>query len=115
MERLTKTLEERGEKFACLPDCKDGCIYGWGEEEAGCRCDKFTEILCRLAKIEDILGDDYDLDRLRELVEADRDGRCVVLPGKAMGEVYALHDFIGRPVFVIRGAVGAELKGEQDG
>lgn len=25
--------------------------------------------------IEDILGDDYDLDRMRELVEADRAGR----------------------------------------
>ena len=36
----------------------------------------------RLATIENILGDDYDLDRLRELVEADRDGRCVVLPCK---------------------------------
>lgn len=34
----------------------------------------------RLAKIENILGDNYDLDRLRELVEADNDGRCVVLP-----------------------------------
>lgn len=34
----------------------------------------------RLKAIEDILGNDYDLDRLRELVEADRDGRCVVLP-----------------------------------
>lgn len=33
-----------------------------------------------LKKIEDILGDGYDLDRLRELVEADREGRCVVLP-----------------------------------
>lgn len=33
-----------------------------------------------LKKIEDILGDDYDIERLRELVEADRDGRCVVLP-----------------------------------
>lgn len=32
------------------------------------------------ASIEDILGIDYDLNRLRELVEADRDGRCVVLP-----------------------------------
>lgn len=30
--------------------------------------------ICRLAAIEDILGDDYDLDRLRELVEADREG-----------------------------------------
>ena len=33
----------------------------------------------RLAAIEDILGDDYDLDRLRELVEADRDGRFVII------------------------------------
>lgn len=32
----------------------------------------------RLAAIEDILGDDYDLDRLRELVEADHDGRCFI-------------------------------------
>lgn len=29
----------------------------------------------RLAQIEDILGDEYDLDRLKELVEADKDGR----------------------------------------
>lgn len=36
----------------------------------------------RLAAIEDILGDEYDLDRLRELAQADRDGRCVVLPDK---------------------------------
>lgn len=32
----------------------------------------------RLAAIEDILGDEYDLDRLRELVEADREGKNVV-------------------------------------
>ena len=31
------------------------------------------ESIDRLAAIEDILGDDYDLDRLRELVEADRE------------------------------------------
>ena len=34
----------------------------------------------RLADIENILGDDYDLSHLRELVKADREGRCVVLP-----------------------------------
>lgn len=33
----------------------------------------------RLAAIEDILGDDYDLDELREMVQAKREGRCVVL------------------------------------
>lgn len=32
----------------------------------------------RLAAIEGILGDEYDLDRLRELAQADRDGRCFV-------------------------------------
>lgn len=40
----------------------------------------------RASEIEAILGDEYDLDRLRELVEADRDGRCVVLPCKK-GEI----------------------------
>lgn len=37
-------------------------------------------VMQRLAKIEDILGDEYDLARLRALVQADREGRCVVLP-----------------------------------
>ena len=32
----------------------------------------------RLAAIEDILGDEYDLDELREMVQAKREGRCVV-------------------------------------
>ena len=41
----------------------------------------------RTSQIESILGDDYDLDRLRELVEADRDGRCVVLPRKTVFEL----------------------------
>ena len=34
----------------------------------------------RLSAIEDVLGDEYDLDRLRDLVQADREGRCVVIP-----------------------------------
>lgn len=63
------------------------------------------KIVSRLQEIEDILGDTYDLDRLREamaeiagavkkvsaeraaeLVEADKDGRCVVLPCKTVFE-----------------------------
>lgn len=39
----------------------------------------FFEAVNRLGEIEDILGDDYDLSRLRDLVQADKDGRCVVL------------------------------------
>ena len=42
----------------------------------------------RLKQVEDILGEGYDLDRLRELVEADREGRCVVLPCKVGDTIY---------------------------
>lgn len=31
-------------------------------------------------RIKDILGNDYDLDRLRELAQADREGRAHILP-----------------------------------
>lgn len=43
---------------------------------------KLPDVIDRLAKIENILGDEYDIGRLRELVQADREGRCVVLPCK---------------------------------
>lgn len=44
----------------------------------------------RASEIEAILGDDYDLARIRELVEADRDGRCIVLPCKVGDTIYKL-------------------------
>ena len=37
------------------------------------------EVIDRLAAYEDILGEEYDLDRLREPAQADRERRCVVL------------------------------------
>lgn len=46
------------------------------------------EVYNRLKKIEDILGSDYDLDHLRALAQADREGRCVVLPCKVGDTVY---------------------------
>ena len=42
----------------------------------------------RLKLLEDVLGDNYGLGRLRELVQADREGRCVVLPCKFGNKVY---------------------------
>lgn len=51
----------------------------------------YSHIWKRLNLIEDILGDTYDLDRLRELVESDEDGRCVVPPCKPGDMVYKLH------------------------
>lgn len=52
----------------------------------------------RLATIEDILGDEYDLDRLRELKQADDEGRCVVLPCKVGDTVYFITGIHGRIV-----------------
>lgn len=58
MKRLTKK-DDRGYYLT-----GDGIYSDWGVPE------KFRgEDIDRLAAIEDILGDDYDLDRLRELVE----------------------------------------------
>lgn len=51
------------------------------------------DAVIRLSAIEDILGDDYDLDRLKELVEADRDSRCVVLPCKVGDTVYCIQSY----------------------
>lgn len=72
MERLTskRSWEEAGKEL--------GQEYG------------YSHIWKRLNQIEDILGDTYDLDRLRELVEADKAGRCVFTKCK-----------IGDTVFVI--------------
>ena len=77
VERLTKRYGSGivPHKFgiACSVYC-DNCSVGSGN------CEDAHNMVERLADIEDILGDTYDLDRLRELVEADRNGRCVVFP-----------------------------------
>lgn len=44
----------------------------------------------RLKKIEDILGDEYDLDELKEMVQAKREGRCVMLPAPLGSQVWQL-------------------------
>ena len=47
----------------------------------------------RLVTIEDILGDEYDLDELRETIQAKRKGRCIVLPCKKGDTVWRIvHD-----------------------
>ena len=51
-------------------------------------CERVGDIVRRLAAIEDILGEEYDLERVRELVEADRDGRCIISPCKTGDTVY---------------------------
>ena len=73
MERLTKVLENGQVVMQCDKCSRRGTI----------KCDALScrnMVKDRLGAIEYILGEDYDLDRIREIVEADRDGRCVVLP-----------------------------------
>lgn len=45
---------------------------------------------------ERIFGKDYDLSRLRELVQADREGRCVVLPISTPAMAYTVDIKSGR-------------------
>lgn len=72
MERLTKRELLGGHNIAYASG--DDCFEVWSVPK------KFMgNAIDRLAYIEDILGDNYDLSRLRDLVQADRDGRCVVL------------------------------------
>ena len=67
--------------------------YGSFCEDGSCSQRRVWE---RLKSIEDILGDDYDLDRIRELAQADREGRCVVLPCMIGDTVYVLNHHLGR-------------------
>lgn len=56
-------------------------------------CESVGDIVRRPAAIEDILGDEYDLDELREMVQAKREGRCIVLPCKKGDTVWRIvHD-----------------------
>lgn len=71
MERLTDK-RMKGEGFIPV-DPKEYKAFIRNEKPTG------KQIYQRLLEIEDILGENYDLDRLRELVEADRAGRVKIL------------------------------------
>ena len=72
------------------PDCKPE-MEEWMKDCPRSRSG--AECWLRLCDIEDILGDEYDLDRLRELAQADRKGRCIVLPCKKGDTVWRIvHD-----------------------
>lgn len=71
VERLTAKhfKDSDGYYMRCSGTCSEGCCDGCGQGD---------EFVDRMGQIEDILGEDYDLDRLRELVEADKAGRCII-------------------------------------
>lgn len=83
MERLTNKQTSR-----CVScGSNEECAFAAGEFSAPCPDYRRYQ---RLADIEDILGDDYDLNRLKELVQADREERCMVHPLKSDDEVYII-------------------------
>lgn len=89
--------------------CKHGCPQTPGlVMEGGCmECDcpiailnaaaiQAAELRGRLKMIEDILGDTYDLDHLRELMEAEKEGRLIVMPCSIDSPVYLIHQESGQ-------------------
>ena len=88
MERLSKKLK----------NVLDDCIDSISEFQQ----DILDMAINFLSNAENILGDDYDLDRLRELVEADKAGRCFVSDVKLGGEVFYIPKFNGKPYCGIR-------------
>ena len=85
MKRLTKQHYKKTDGY--YMKCSEHCC----KEDFSCEdCEKFDELVDRLAAIEDILGEEYDLDELREMVQAKREGRCVVLPCKVGDTVYRI-------------------------
>ena len=90
MERLTYDFCIGGNhcwqvKGADNLECREVCER---QGDAGCKTCPIAKAFDRLAAIEDILGDEYDMDRLRELAQADREGRCVVLPCKIFDKIW---------------------------
>ena len=85
MERLTE-WNELSHKHAYYPRCFEEPCYG-----SGCKikdCPFETAVCERLAAFEDIAELCGEADRLRELAEADKDGRVVVLPCKIGDKLY---------------------------
>ncbi len=107
MERLTK-WNESSHKHAYYPRCFKEPCYG-----SGCKikdCPFETAVCERLAAYEDISELCGGLDRLRELAEADKDGRVVVLPCKVGDKLFRVfygkmfeHQVASMKYFAIQG------------
>ena len=69
-----------------------------------------SETWLRLCDIEDILGDEYDLAHLRELIQADREGRCIILPVSLGERIFVRYKSGEFPVVVESVVVGAHIK-----
>lgn len=92
MERLTYNFRFCGQncwqvKGADNLECSEIC-----EKSEGCNSCPIAKAFDRLAEIENILGDKYNLAELAELVNAKQEGRCVVFPCKPGDDLYWYND-----------------------
>ena len=94
MERLTYDFALGGNhcwqvKGADNLECREVCER---QGDDGCKTCPISKAFDRLAAIEDILGDEYELDRLRELVEADRAIKSALSAQKEPEDTYPCTD-----------------------
>lgn len=89
----------------------DEMVVVMSAEERDEMINKLKDFSGMVGELKELLGDTVNLDRIRELVQADKEGRCVVLPCKdwlkiVFGEqevFYGIdHDYIENPVREIR-------------
>lgn len=76
---MVKYSGERPLDYQEIINCLRDPDWNDVEGDDGTLLDDAADALEKSMLIKDILGNDYGLDRLRELVEADREGRCVML------------------------------------
>lgn len=85
-----KSIMSQNPCKTCNADVQKGNPYYWQTPCHNCKKKLSWENARhdRIVAIERILGDDYDLDHLRELVVADRDKRCAILSEPMRNLVY---------------------------
>ena len=74
MERLTRRWGPEEKQISGHAICE----FNHCPEDTTCASCVYGQKNNRLADIEDILGSEYDLDHLKQIIEADREGRCVI-------------------------------------
>ena len=136
MERMTKIYPSGG--WGITGELDDAILRLAAYEETGLEPEDIKQA-CTEEAILKLAGQSLGItpDRLRELAEADREGRCVVLPCKVGDTVYQVDDIrvyalevrnliydagilafdestIGKTVFLTRAEAEAALRREQD-
>lgn len=92
MKRLTYDFCIAGKHYWLVKgadnlECSEVCR---SRDDEGCNGCPIANAFDRLAAIEDILGDDYDINQLKEIVQADREGKVEMFPCKPGEEIWVI-------------------------